>query len=113
MKLKFHTKDFEKTALEREEPEESLEELLKEYNEACDAFLAFKKKREAVKDEYTKIRTKADGTVEKYIDYEAMETDDEAFQIMLADFNAFNALDMMQFDIDVKIAYMNKRQSEQ
>ena len=49
------------------------------------------------------------------IDYEAIDNDhsengQKAFQYSLADFNGFNALDMYEYLIDLKIMHLNARE---
>jgi len=69
MELLFHTGEslFYRDGVLQEEPEETLEELLKQYDEACDAFLEFKKRqREAAKDH---VRTRwIHGTEPEFIE---------------------------------------------
>jgi len=46
---------------------------------------------------------------EQYIDMEAWQKDEESFSWGLADFNGFNAIDMLEFEIDLKIMHINAR----
>lgn len=48
------------------------------------------------------------------IDYDAWEeSDPDSFmKYALADFNGFNALDMMEYEIDVKICHINSKKNE-
>jgi len=40
---------------------------------------------------------------------EAWQKDEESFSWGLADFNGFNAIDMLEFEIDLKIMHINAR----
>ena len=114
IQFKFHTDGFAKTAQKIEEPEESLEELLKDYEESCKRFSEFKQKSRELENRYRRTRINAQGKEESYIDYDAWEKDDNDsfWKFGLADFNGFNALDMMQDMIDAEIYYMNQREQE-
>lgn len=109
---KFNNEDFDKIAQRIEEPEESLEELLKNYEEAAQQFCEFKQNLRDAEAPYRRTRINTLGLEETYIDYDAWEKEDiESFcKYAFADFNGFNALDMMQDMIDAKIYYMNQNQ---
>ena len=114
IELKFHTPGYEELALKQEEPEESLEELLRQYKEACDAYrkvVEAKKKAEAP---WRRTRINEQGKEETYIDYDAWEeTDPRGFwDNALGEFNGFSNTDMLEDRIDVKICYLNQRESK-
>ena len=107
---RFHNDQFLADGITEEEPEESLDELLSRYDECCRSFSEFQERKRKAEAPYVRTRVR-NGREETYIDYDAWEEADEdsMFTYGMADFNGFNALDMMQYDIDLKIAYMNQR----
>ena len=114
IEYKFHTPRFDEVAERIGEPEETLEELLNEYEESCRQFSEFRQKMREAEAPYRRTRINAEGKEEAYIDYKAWEKEDSkgCWAYGLADFNGFNAIDMMEDMIDAKIYYMNKREQE-
>ena len=112
---KFNNENFDKIAQRIEEPEQSLEEMLKEYEEATQQFHDFKQRQREAEAPYRRTRINDQGSEESYIDYDAWEKEDPDGFLALscADFNAFSAIDIMKDMIDVKIYYMNLRETEQ
>ena len=77
----------------KEEPEESLEELIKQH-EGFEEFSNWFK--------------------EEYVDYEEWEQKDSesCMAYGFAEFNGFNAIDMLEYDIDLKIMHINERENQ-
>ena len=111
---KFHTEGFDEVAARIQEPEESLEELLENYEKACQQFHEFKQKMCKAEEPYRRTRINASGEEESYIDYDAWEAEDSegCWTFGTADFNIFNAIDMMEDDIDAKIYYLNQKEED-
>ena len=90
-----------------EEPEQTLEELEKNFADDCATYKRWKEDYERVMAPYRDPKTGK-------IDYDAIENDDseqgiKAFQYGLAEFNAFSALDEYQYYIDLKIMHLNHK----
>jgi hypothetical protein len=114
IELKFHSPGFEELAFKQEEPKESLEELLQRYKEVCNAYkkvVEAKKKAEAP---WRRTRINEQGKEETYIDYDAWEKADPKglWDNALGEFNGFSGIDMLEDRIDVKICYLNQRESK-
>lgn len=110
--FKFHkgelyTEEFLKG---KEEPEESLDELLTEYDEMCKDYHSFRVKLKEMAKPYTQTGI-VDGKVRTTIDYDRWEKEDEEGFCAYAcgDFNSASAFEMYEYDIDLKIAFMNQR----
>jgi len=107
-KLLFHTggtKMFLKDGKLPPESEESLEQLITRYIESCDAFFELRRKMHEASRPYSRQEME-NGKMVGYIDYDEWELQDseECLAYALADHNSFNALDMMEWSIDLKIA---------
>ena len=108
--LRYHTSEkmfYEEDGTLAEEPEESLEELEKNYTDACAAMKKYREQYEEVMRPYRNPETGE-------IDYDALDNDNSeqglnAFQFALAGFNGDNALDEYQYLIDLKIMHINAR----
>lgn len=114
IELKFHTPSYEELALKQEEPEESLEKLLRQYKEACDAYRKVVEANKKAEAPWRRTRINEQGKEETYIDYDAWEeTDPRGFwDNALGEFNGFSNTDMLEDRIDVKICYLNQRESK-
>ena len=93
----------------KEEPEESLEELIADYRKACECYNVV---HENTKKKESKYETVKDG--KKVIDYDKWEEDneDEMMTYGLADFNAGEWLEILKWEIDLKIMHINARGRE-
>lgn len=87
IELKFFTDTslFYKDGKLKEEPEESLEELMKRYNAACDAY-------SRLCDALNKAKPK------------------ECLDLGLAEFKSYNYIEMLEWKIDLKITHLNQRE---
>lgn len=108
MELKFHKESFVEQALKQEEPEETLEELMESYESASAAYIEF---REAYKKAIEPWRKGSTGIDANDIDYDAWEKGDPKtyWDYAFAGFNGFNAIDMLEDLIDIKICHLNNR----
>ena len=111
---KYHTDSFDEIAVKIEEPDESLEELLANYETAKQQFREFKQRLREAEAPYRRTRINILGREETYVDYDAWEEEDpdSCYKYGFADFNGFNALDMMEDMIDAKIYYINQREEQ-
>lgn len=112
-KLLFHvggTEMFMQDGKLREEPEKSLEHLIRFYVENSYYYSEFRRKLEEVCQPYIKQKME-NGKLVTYIDYDEWEQldNDSYWEYALADFNGYNGLDMQQWDIDLKIAHIYAR----
>ena len=112
IELKFHSPGFEERALKQEEPEESLEELLQQYEEACNAYKKVVEAKEKAEAPWRRTRINNQGKEETYIDYDAWEKADPTgfWDNALGEFNGFSCIDMLEESIDVKICHLNQRE---
>ena len=109
--LRYHTNPdmfYREDGTLDEEPEESLEELEENYHQACEEYSKWRK------DVYEKTMEPYRDPKTGKIDYDAIEKDnspegERAYQMGLADFNAFGAFDFLEYDIDLKIMHLNAR----
>jgi len=109
-KLLFHTGGtnmFLEDGKLPEESEESLEQAITRYVEGCDTFRKLRCKMHEASQPYLRQKTE-NGKVVGYIDYDEWERQDseECWWYALAEQNSFNALDMMEWHIDLKIAQL-------
>ena len=112
-KLLFHTggtKMFLKDGKLPEESEESLEQVITRYVEGSDTFRKLIRKMQEASQPYLRQK-KENGKMVGYIDYDEWERQDseECWGYALAEQNSFNALDMMEWSIDLKIAQLYAR----
>jgi len=115
LELKFHQPDYpyfyeDDGVTLKEEPEDSLEEMLTAHQKMCDCFRDFQRRKYEAEAPYRKTRI-VNGKEQTYIDYDAWEAadSDEFLQWGLADFNGFNGIDLLEFDIDLKIMHINAK----
>lgn len=115
MELKFHQPEFEEEALKIVEPEETLEELLAQHDEMCAEYRRLREAQEKAEAPWRRTRINDKGEEESYIDYDAWEkaNSKECWSYTSGEFGGFNAIDMLEHDIDVKISHMNQREREQ
>lgn len=114
--LMFHcggTKMFidKKTGeLHPDDVEHTLEELIAQYEDNCDAYSAFMKKKKEAEAPYRKTKIK-NGREVTYIDYDAWEEEDSDsfWNYGLCEFNGYNCLEMLEWDIDLKIVHINRK----
>ena len=112
-KLLFHnggTKMFMQDGKLQDEPEESLEILIRHYFECSDSYREFRRKLEDARRPYQKQKM-VNGKMVTYIDYDEWERlDNDGFwDYGFCSFNGFNSLDMQQWEIDLKIAHIYAR----
>ena len=112
-KLLFHTggtKMFLKDGKLPEESEESLEQVITRYVEGSDTFHKLICKMHEASRPYLRQKME-NGKMVEYIDYDEWERQDsdECWGYALAEQNSFNALDMMEWHIDLKIAQLYAR----
>ena len=114
MELKFHTPDFEELALQQPEPRAKLETLLKRLDKASKDYKKFLEKKEKAEAPWRRTHTNAKGETVTYIDYDAWEKANplEALNYGLSEFGGFSGIDMLEEDIDIKIAHMNQRERQ-
>ena len=107
MELRFHSLEFEKVALQEEEPEEELDVLLAWYDEVCESLADFDDI--AIIWRCTRINDK--GEEESYIDEEAWKNTNFKTWLgyTIGRFNLISYIDSLQYDIDIKISYINQR----
>lgn len=113
--LMFHcggTKMFidKKTGeLQPDDEDHTLEELIAFYEDNCEAYYNFLKKLKEAEAPYRKTEVE-NGKEVTYIDYDSWEKEDPdtCWNYGLAEFNGSNALEMQEWDIDLKIAHINK-----
>ena len=100
---KFNKESFDETAKRTKEPEKSPQQ-----------YRDFRQRMNEMEERYCRKRVNAQGHEETYIDYDAWEKEDPDSFLALscAEFNAFNAIDIMEDMIDTKIYYMNLREEE-
>lgn len=112
IELKFHTPGYEEMALKQEEPEESLDELLQQYKEACNAYRKCVEAKKEAEVPWRRTRINEQGKEETYIDYDAWEKADPVgfMNNALGEFNGFSDIDMLEDRIDMKICHMNRRE---
>ena len=92
------------------EPRMSLKRLITNYLEGCKAYLDFKQKMEEASRPYQRQKMVNGGMV-TYIDYDEWDKHDPigSWDYGMCEFNGFNSLDMLQWDIDLKIAHIYTR----
>lgn len=111
--LRYHTSEkmfYEEDGTLVEEPEESLEQLESDYQNACEQYKQWR-------EEYNKVMEPYRNPETGKIDYDAIEKDDStegirAFQYGLADFNCFGSFDEYEYLIDLKIMHINARNNQ-
>lgn len=112
IKLMFHTESFIELALNQKEPEEPLVELLERHEKMSTQYQEFR-------EEYNKVIAqwrKGDSGIEANdIDYDAWEeSDPDSFmKYALGDFNGFKSIDMLEYEIDVKICHIISKNNGQ
>lgn len=96
----------------KEEPEETLEELLKHYKYVCQRSQEIKAKTKEIEAKYWKERLNSKGVKETYIDYDEWEreNEDEFLDFALAGFNSDGGIEMLEWEIDLKILHINHRE---
>ena len=112
-KLLFHTggtEMFLKDGKLPEESDESLEQVITRYVEGSDTFRKLICKMHEASQPYLRQKME-NGKMVGYIDYDEWERQDsdECWGYALAEQNSFNALDMMEWHIDLKIAQLYTR----
>ena len=114
IELKFHTPVFVELALKQEEPKESLEELLQQYKETCNAYRKYVDSKRLAEAPWRRTRINEQGQEETYIDYDAWEETDQMgfWNNAMGEFNGFSNIDMLEDRIDVKICHINQREGK-
>jgi len=106
-KAELYTKEF---LSDKVEPEETLEELLAEYDELCKSHHEFRLKIKEVAAPYSHTII-VNGKEQTIIDYDRWEAEDEDsfWAYGCADFNSSSAFNNLEWEIDLKVAFMNLR----
>ena len=89
IELKFHTPVFVELALKQEEPKESLEELLQQYKETCNAYRKYVDSKRLAETSWRRTRINEQG-----------------------EFNGFSNIEILEDRIDVKICHINQREGK-
>lgn len=99
---------FEKDGSLKSSSKRSLATLVKQYEESSKAYRAFIEKTNEAKKKYTRTRIR-NGLEETYVDYDLWDKDDPKgyWEYAMAEFNGFNGLDNMEWEIDLKITETN------
>lgn len=94
----------------REEPEYTLEHMIRRYLKGCDAYTELMRKMEEASKPYKREKM-ANGKLVTYIDYDEWEKQDSegCWDYSMAENNSYNGLDMLQWEIDLKIAHIYAR----
>ena len=114
IELKFHRPGFVELALKQEEPKESLDELLQQHKEACNAYRKYVDAVRLAEAPWRRTRINEQGQEETYIDYDAWEETDQMgfWNNAMGEFNGFSNIDMLEDRIDVKICHINQREEK-
>lgn len=108
IELKFFSQEFEKVALEESEPPEELEELIAWHRYACELLTFYEDI--ATRWRHTRINDK--GEEETFIDEEAWKNTSYKtwLDYSIGKFNVIYFIDSLQYDINIKICYINQRE---
>ena len=112
-KLLFHnggTQMFMQDGVLAEERKENLEQLITNYLKGCDAYREFTRIMDEAVKPYRRQKME-NGKLVTYIDYDEWERQDEesCWKYGLCEFNGFNHLDQLEWEIDLKIAHLYAR----